>query len=109
MGKKAQFQGLVEVRPATLGHRLEASGLTWKVKSAAGSPALGRFRLGVRRDLEGSVVCLHLWTCHQSFSDTPGVAQAGDQGTVILLGPATNPSSFYQLIFPVPSPVRGFG
>lgn len=35
LGKDAQFQGLVEVRPATLGYRVEASGLTWRVKSAA--------------------------------------------------------------------------
>lgn len=49
------------------------------------------------------MVCLHLWICHQSFSDIPGVAQAGDLGRVVLLGPATNLSSSYQLVFVVSS------
>lgn len=55
------------------------------------------------------MVCLHLWTCCQSLSDTTGVAQAGDLGAVILLGPATHPSSSYQLVFPFSSPVLLFG
>lgn len=46
------------------------------------------------------MVCLQLWTCHQSFSDTPGVAGTGDLGAVILFGPVTNPYYSLQLSFP---------